>query len=418
MGVSAAVVGAGAAVASAASSISKGSSASSQADAAGNQATADQQQALALWQQLQAPTLPTTPYQGDTWLQNYVPETYNPYIGTFTQMTDDPTSLAAENAALGQEQQFAKGGLQPADLVALQEIQQQQAGAGSSAAAQAISQLQAQGEGGAGASEAAMLSANQGAANNTDSLYQSAFQQALQRQVAAVGSAGTLAGNIRTQNDNVSQTMASNANQFNTEVQNLQTAAAANTANVENLAQAANLTGQQTTANEDVQTANQNADLSRAIAQQNFGNQDTIVTGQANALAGAATTSDASQSALSQQALGDSQQTTASLTGLAAAAKALSPTTTTNANGTTSTTGGSTPSWFSDIFKPSTSTSSSGPAATTYSGLNGGDSAPMIDTSGVNGYSGGGLVGSKPTMALGNPLFQKSPLSVSSGFSR
>lgn len=350
----AAGVGATAAVASAASSIAKGSGASSTqsaADAQGADANALAQQASNLFANINTPNLNTTPLQDETWLQNFVPQTYTPWIGQATQIQDDPASAAAENAALGQMQQFAKGGLQPSDLLLLEQIQQQQANAGTSGSLAATNQLQTQGLGGSGASYAAQLAANQAAANSSQSLYANAAQAAMARQTAAINSAGTMAGNIRNQDVSISSQMAAINNAFNTQVQNLRTNAAANAASVNNAATAANLAGQQGVANTNVTTANQNVALQNSLMQQNFGNQTTLATDQANALNKQQTLASANQAALNTQALGQDQSTTAGLNGLASLAKSVAP--------TTSASGTSTPSGLQTLWNSITGSGSS-----------------------------------------------------------
>jgi hypothetical protein len=271
-----------------------------------------------LWDdpRFQAPSLSTTPYQGYTWLQDFVPQTYDPWIGQVYQMSDDTASLAAENQALAQEQQWAKGGLTPTDMQTLAQIEAQQAGANSSAIATAADQLRQRGLGGAGAEYAAMLQGNQNASNQAQQLYDSALQTALQRQLTATQNSGTLAGNIRQQSDTVSQQMAAINNAFNTEVQNLRTAAAQNAASVQNAAQAANLAGRQSVANENVGIANQNADLTRQIQQQNYNNQLQWLSGKTNAMNGVANYYGALDAAQGQQRQGASQSLTNGLNAL------------------------------------------------------------------------------------------------------
>jgi hypothetical protein len=359
MAVTAGVVVAGAAVAGTVSNMTKssGSSGSSSSDAAGQQAEANAQEASQLWDNLQTPSYDTSSPQFQTWLQNYVPETYDPYVGQMTQMQDDTASLGAENQSLAQLQALSKGGLSPSDQVALQQLESSQAGSASSQAASAADALRARGLGGSGAEYASKLAANQNAANSPSTVYDNALKSAMDRQLQATTQAGTLAGNIRQQSDSVSNQMASISNAFNTQVQQLRTQAAANAANVRNQAQAANLAGLQSTANANVATSNANLQNQNSLKQQQFQNQESIISGKTNALNAQTNQALAQQAAANQQALGDSQQTQASLNGLVSAGKMFMPTTT----GTTSTS--STPSWWNNVFG-SSSNSTSGETGT------------------------------------------------------
>lgn len=344
-------ISAGAAVIGTVSNLAKGSgSGGSQgaSDLAGAQDAAFRQEASDLYKNLELPKQDKTPLQGQTWLQDYAPQAYDPYIGQVSQMSDDPASIAAEKLALGQMQGFARGGLQPSDIAALQAIQQQQAGAESSAGATTQAAMQARGLGGAGAELAGRLAGNQGAENAANQSYNAAMAQAMQRQLTATTNAGNMASNNRTQDANISQSMAAINNTFNTQVQNLRTNAAANAANIANQAQQANLTGRQTTANNNVANNNANVALQNSLAQANFNNMDTKITGQANALNAQATLAGQEQSALATRALGQQQATTAGLTGLADVAKQLGSATNSGSNGSSS------PNWFSNLMNNQT----------------------------------------------------------------
>jgi hypothetical protein len=326
MAVTPAVIGATAAVAGTANSIAKGSGAGktqSQANAAGQQAQDYAQQAFNLFQNLQTPTFNRTPMQTETWLQDYQPVGYDPYIGQVTRIQDSPQMRADQLAALAQEQALAKGGLQPADLIALEQIQQSQAGAASSQAASAADALRNRGLGGAGAEYASRLAANQNASNQASSLYDQAMQAAMNRQLQAIQQSGTMAGNIRTQDVGVSKTMADIQDQFNTEVQNIRNAAAQYTAQTQNAAQAANLAGRQGVANANVGINNQNLAYQNQLSQQDFANQTTKLTDEANALNRQQTLASANQAALNNQALGQENATQTGLTGLSNIASSI-----------------------------------------------------------------------------------------------
>lgn len=339
MAVTASVVGVVGTVATTASALSK--SGSSSPGAADGQAAADyRQQASDLWNNLALPAQNTTPLEDQTWLQDYAPENYQAYTGQLTQSTDDPASIAAQQQALAQMQALAKGGLQPADIAALQQIQQQQAGTASSQSQAAQDAMRSRGLGGAGAAYAATLAANQGAANSANSLYNNAATTAMNRQLTAIGQAGSMASANRAQDNSISQQMASNANAFNTQVQQIRNAAAISAMNNSNQAQAANLAGRQQVANANVATTNQNVALSNQLAQNAFANQTTKIAGQSNALNAQSTLASANQAAANQQALGNSQQITAGLQGITSAAKGID---TAVANGTT-------PGWYNNLF--------------------------------------------------------------------
>jgi len=313
-----AILGGVAAAASAASAIKGLTSGPSQSqiNAAGQQAADYRQQAYNLWKDLNLPDFNTTPYQGQTWLQNYAPETYDPYTGQVYLPGNDQGDLAAQQQALAQLQGLSKPGLLPSDLVQLGQIQRAQAGAASSNSQAAADALRQRGLGGAGAEYAATLAANQNAANNTSNLYDTALQTALQRQLQATTAAGNQSNTMQNQAMTLSQNMANANNQFNTEVQNLRTNAAQNAANVRNQAQLYNQQGQQGVANTNVATANQNLDRNNQFLQQNYNNMNTKLVGETNALNGQATQANAQQAALGQQAAGATAQFNNGLTGL------------------------------------------------------------------------------------------------------
>lgn len=230
------------------------------------------QQMLQLYSQVPLPDLSgapnTAPYQGETWLSDFTPETYNPYIGEMTQMSDDPAMRDKQMQTLSQLGDFAKGGLLPSDQQALATIQQSQAGAAGSQSQAVVDQLRQRGLGGAGAEMAARLSGNQQAAEGSYNLYNQALADALSRQTSAITQQGQLATNVRGQEADISQQMADISNNFNTQVQNLRTSAAANAAQTRNTAAMFNLQGKQNVANNNVTTANANNDLYRQVSQQ------------------------------------------------------------------------------------------------------------------------------------------------------
>jgi hypothetical protein len=255
----------------------------------------------------------TAPYGTYTWLKDFVPEVYQPWIGQATQIQDSPEMRDAQLKTLGQMQGFTQGGLLPSDLQTLATIQQQQQGAASSQTQAVQDQLRQRGLAGSGAELAATLSANQGAANNAYALYNNALTDALNRQMSAIGQSNTMAGNIRSQDVGVSGQMAQIANNFNTQVQNLRTAAAANAAQTRNAAELQNEQGRQNIANQNVEIGNQNLDLYRQVAQQGFQNQMTKLGGMSNAINAQVQDLQASQAAAAQRQYGASQSFNAGL---------------------------------------------------------------------------------------------------------
>ena len=323
----AAGVGAAASAASAGSSIAKGAAGASSKP---TQAQFNDYMLRYAAEQLydrpeaQPPTLDPTKYQGYSWLQDYTPETYQPWIGQVYQTSDDQASLDAQRNALAQQQEWARGGLTPTDMQTLAAIQQQQSGANSSSVATAADALRQRGLGGAGSEYAAMLQGNQNASNQAQQLYDSAFTQALNRQVTAANNAAQTAGNIRQQSDSVANQMAAINNTFNSQVQNLRTNAAMNAAQVRNAAQAANLAGRQGVANQNVDIANQNADLTRQLQQQQFNNQLQWISGKSNAMNNQANYFGALDAAQGMQRQGAQQSLTNGLQGLGNLAKTFS----------------------------------------------------------------------------------------------
>lgn len=240
------------------------------------QALGLQQQASGLWQNLQVPNLQYTPY---SWLQDYVPQTYNADVEPFSQINPDTADASTVENALSQLGQFAQGGLNNTDKVALSQIERQQQGAGNANNQAVIDDLRSRGEGGSGSELAARLSGDQSAADNANTLYSNALQTALQRQLAAVQGQGSLAQGEQATQNQTQQAMATLANQFNENVMGLRTQAASDAANAQNTAQQVNIQGKQG-------LANANIDQAHNIQQQNFANQEGKVTGQANSLIG------------------------------------------------------------------------------------------------------------------------------------
>ena len=192
-------VGAAASAGSAINSIANGSGSGStqaQANQQGQQAEADKQQALAYWQALQQPTFNSNPYQTESVVGTLNPQTYSPYIGNMTQIQDSPEQQAQQEQAIAQLEQFAKGGLTPTDLASLNQIATSQAGSNSSQDQALQAQMRAAGQGGAGSQYAMEAANNQGTANNANSLYASALQTALQRQLSSINGADTAANNL------------------------------------------------------------------------------------------------------------------------------------------------------------------------------------------------------------------------------
>lgn len=312
-----------------------------QINAAGQQAADYRQQAYNLWNDLNLPQFNTTPYQGQTWLADYSPQAYDPYIGQVYLPSMDQGDLTQQQNVLGELNQLSQPGLLPSDLVQLGQIQRSQAGAASSQGQTAADALRQRGLGGSGAEYAATLAANQNAAENTSNLYNNALQTALQRQLSAIQGAGTQANTLQTQAMTLSQNMANANNAFNTQVQNLRTAAAQNAATIQNQAQLYNQQGRQSVANTNVQTANQNLDRQNQLQQQNFNNANTKLTGETNALNGQATQANAQQAALGQQAAGATAQFNSGLSSLSNLVGSGSSNNNSNSN--------SSPSWMQQL---------------------------------------------------------------------
>lgn len=364
----AATVGAGASVAGAANSIFNGGPGST-SNAYGQQAQNYAQQAADLYNNLNTPSFNTQPLQSEPLAGTYTPQTYAPYVGQVYQMSDDPAALASENQALTQMQGFTGNGLNPAELAALAPIQQAQAAAATSQGNTALAQLGAQGDAGAGAAYATQLAANQNAANSSQSLYNTALQNALTNQMNAINSSGSMASNIRGQSANISQAMAGINNQFNTEVQNLKTSAAANAANAYNQAAQYNITNQQNLAGTNTGIANTSQQYGNTLTQQGFANTLGKVSGQANALVGQENLANAEQSAAASQNLGQQQTISTGLNSLANYASTGSTTGNTNPYGTNSN------NWMTNL-----------------SNLTGSNSQNAVDSGTWDNYLRGGLV--------------------------
>lgn len=287
------------------------------ANAAGEAGLAFRQKAADLWDDLQVPNLTYSPYLGYTVVGDLTPETYDPWIGQVTQMSDDPDARRSQMEALARLERLGAGGLTDSDRIALNQIGQKQLGAVGQGVRAAVDNLQARGLGGAGTELAARLAANQTAANASSDLYDSAFKAALDRAANANVAAGNLATNVRGQTAGISKQMADINNQFNQQVQQLRTNAAKDAASARNQAQLLNLQNRQSIANRNVDVGNQNLDRQNQLTQQNFANQQSKIRGQSDAYNGVSGAQFANQAALNQQAYGDQQGQTNDLLSIA-----------------------------------------------------------------------------------------------------
>lgn len=194
----------------------------------------------------------------------------------FTQLQQNPEqqqALKAQMGALEQMQQTAKGGLNPEDRAALNDIQTQAAGQANRAQQSIIQNAQQRGQAGGGAELAAQLQAAQGGANAAQQGGLQIGAQASQRALQAAAQSGQLGGQIEGQQygQSAQQQAAQQAiNNFNTQnqlgVQRQNVAA-------QNQAQLVNLQNAQMAANANTQASNQEAQRYQQAREQQFQNQ-------------------------------------------------------------------------------------------------------------------------------------------------
>lgn len=342
---------------------------------------AQEQQAVNLIAGVPLPTINQTPYSTYAEPTQYQPVNYNPYLGSATTVALNPTDMAAEQGTLGQLQQFANGEWLPTDQQSLDALQRSNNGAASNAAAQAEQSLESRGEGGGGASTVARMMAEQQAGNADQASGLGLAQAAINRQLAAINGAGSLESTITGQDFTQNTDNANILNQFNSQVQNLKTQAAATAAANTNAASQFNIQNKQAIDTANVNTQNQNLDRTNTLNQTGFNNEMSKATEQANAMFGLATGMDQGQAAAAQNAQAAAAGTRANIALGIQGASAFNGSNTNNGSNGSSSTGSnpnSLPNVVGNWLFPSTNNSSAGQ---TNSGINTGTgTADTIDT--------------------------------------
>lgn len=133
--------------------------------------------------------------------------TYNPELEKLMTLdkskmegvSTDPRLAAAQMQALDSLQKLGKGGLRPEDIAALNKIRNDTAQESNSRQQAILQHMQERGVGGSGAELAAQMGASQAAANRQSTEGLDVGALASQRALQALSQAGTLGGQIRTQ---------------------------------------------------------------------------------------------------------------------------------------------------------------------------------------------------------------------------
>jgi hypothetical protein len=190
-------------------------------------------------------------------------------------VSTDPRLAQAQMLALSQLQGLGNTGLSNMDRSALMQIQHQTSGDAQAANQAIMANMAARGMGGGGQELAARMMANQQAANSNSTQGMQVAAQAQQKALQAMMDAGSLGGQIRSQQFGEKSDVAKAQDaisQFNTA--NRQQVLGANT-QAANQAQQYNLGNAQNVSNTNAQIANAQEVANKGLYQQQFNNQMT-----------------------------------------------------------------------------------------------------------------------------------------------
>jgi hypothetical protein len=135
-------------------------------------------------------------------------------ISQVAQIQEDPSLRNAQAQALQGIQQRGRVGLTAEDRVALDKVRTDNARSAEAKRQQILQNFSARGMGGSGAELAAALMSSQSGTNNEAAASDRQAATASQNALAAMTQAGTMAGNIRTQDFDVAKTKASAADEM------------------------------------------------------------------------------------------------------------------------------------------------------------------------------------------------------------
>ena len=159
---------------------------------------------------------------------NYMPEVYDAIVPSGPQtIQEDPTARAAQALSLNQLQDIAGGGLSLADRLSAREISNSMAQESQRQDLGILRSLAARGMGASGDETQLRMIGNAAAGNQASDLGASAIRAALDRRLAAVGQVGSAAGAMRTADYRTKAYNADAINNFNTQVSQMRTQAAA-----------------------------------------------------------------------------------------------------------------------------------------------------------------------------------------------
>lgn len=227
--------------------------------------------------------LTLTPYQIQGMLDSVNEKAVQAGPSELANISTDPRLAQAQMQALQKMQAVGNMGLTPAEQVQSAEMQRQAQAAEAQRQAGIMQNMKSRGVGGGGTEAAARLMSAQNMANqvasSSDKLRADAFNRALQ----ATSQAGTLGGQIRTQEFNEQDRVASAKDAINKFNADQRSASNARNAAAERSRQASNLAAQQRVSDSNTEMGNKQQQYNTQLAQQDFNNRMT----RANAVSGA-----------------------------------------------------------------------------------------------------------------------------------
>lgn len=205
----------------------------------------------------------------------------------------DPRLQEAQMQALSQLSEIGEGGLTPGDVAAMRSMQRQVAGQEEARQNAILQEMARRGVGGSGLELAARMASSQGAADRASAQADELAQMAQARALQAITQAGSLGGQIRSQEfgEQAQEAAAADAiARFN--AQNQQAMRARNV-QAQQQAQARNLAEKQRLAERDTATRNYQQEANKRLIQQQFENQLGLGSARAGQYAGQAQAADA-----------------------------------------------------------------------------------------------------------------------------
>jgi hypothetical protein len=250
------------------------------------------EKAAALYDDIKPFEIDETPYE---YMGDWTPDSYQVFKSDAPQQGIEwgPEGKAAMLRSLGKLQQIGDEGFTLEDRIAADEVLRGADKTRARGVAAITRDAEARGQADSGLTRLAKLQAVQDAAESGRDQGNELLQQAMLRKLQGIAASGTLGGQMRQQDMAQGATQYNALNTFNTNVMNSINRQREHQANLDADASQWNIDRK-----EDSQ--NRNADLKRAIQQQEFTNKMDIVRGKASALTGTANVA-AQQQQLSQQ---------------------------------------------------------------------------------------------------------------------